>query len=72
MATMDSEQDSQHLSTSDCHSSEHNSVLLALETFLKEYRRCGKIHWAILSWFQPHWSFCGNTFALPWLKVLIS
>ena len=22
-------------------------------------------------WFQPHWSFHRNTFALPWLKVLL-
>ena len=35
------------------------------------YRRHGKICWAKCSHFQPHWIFCGNTFTLPWLKVLI-
>ena len=30
-------EDSEYLSTADYHSSEHNFVLLVLETFLKEY-----------------------------------
>ena len=33
---MNSEQDFEDLSTSECHNSEHNSMLLVLETFLKE------------------------------------
>ena len=36
MVTMDSEQYSEHLSTSHCHSREQNSELLVIETFLKE------------------------------------
>ena len=36
MTTMDSGQDLEHLSTTDYHSSEFNSVLLVLEIFLKE------------------------------------
>ena len=35
------------------------------------YRRRGKIRWAKCSWFQPHRSFHGNAFALPWPEVLI-
>ena len=40
IASLDIEQDSEYLLTSDCHSSEHNSVSVVLqntiETFLKE------------------------------------
>ena len=34
--TMNSEQDFEDFSTSECHGSKHNSMLLVLETFLKE------------------------------------
>ena len=34
--TINADQDSEHLSISECHSSKLNSVLLVLETFLKE------------------------------------
>ena len=40
-----------------------NGVLMVFIT----YRRWEKIRWAKYSWFQRHWSFHGNTFALPWL-----
>ena len=36
MTTIYSEQDLECFSTSECHSSEHNSTLLMLATFLKE------------------------------------
>ena len=35
--TMDPEQESEHLSTSDCHSSEHNPMLLCETIFAGEY-----------------------------------
>ena len=36
------------------------------------YHRRGKIRWAKRLQFQPHWSFCGNTLALPWPELLIT
>ena len=35
------------------------------------YRKCGKIHWAEHSWFQPYELFRGNTFAVPLSVVLL-
>ena len=46
-------------------------LLAAAMSVQVEYCRCGKIYWAKCLWFQPHWSFRSNTFALPWLKMLI-
>ena len=46
-------------------------LLPAAMSVQAEYCRCGKICWAKCLWFQPNWSFRRNTFALPWLKVLI-
>ena len=37
----------------------------------QDYCRHKKIRRAKHSQFQPHWSFCGNTFMLPWPEVCI-
>ena len=41
-----------------------------LQNSVDGYHRYGKMHWAKSSWFQPHCSFHGNTFALLWLYTV--
>ena len=40
-------------------------------SYVHNYRKHGKIHWAKHSWFQPYEVFCGNTFTVPWPAVFI-
>ena len=46
-------------------------TISSLYNNLHNYRRRGKIRWDKRSRFQLHQSFRGNTFTLPWPKVLI-
>ena len=47
------------------------TVLIECSNVLLENCKCGNIHYAKYSRFQPYEVFCGNTFAVPWPAVFV-